>query len=161
MRALAATGARHWHLTCAGSQTHSPDTAAKVRGLVAQLGLTAHVTFEGDLDGGGLAAAYADADVFALATRRETYGMAVSSAIAWGLPVVSTHTGAIPALVGDAAGIVVPVDDEPALTGALRRVLTDPGLRARLAAGALRAAERLPSWHDQATAFEHALAAIG
>lgn len=160
LHALAATGTRRWHLTCAGSHAHAPDTVLAVRALIEQLELSAHVTLAGNLDSAGLASAYADADVFVLATRRETYGMAVSSALAWGLPVVSTHTGAIPALVGDTAGIVVPVDDEAALTAALARILGDAALRARLAAGALRAAERLPSWHDQATAFEHVLAAI-
>jgi glycosyltransferase involved in cell wall biosynthesis len=161
LRALAATGVGHWHLTCAGSQAHSPETVAGVRALVAKLGLSPQVTLAGDLDTAGLAAAYADADVFVLATRRETYGMAVSSALAWGLPIVSTSTGAIPGLVGETAGIVVPVDDEATLGEALGRVLGDAALRAKLADGALRAAERLPSWQDQATAFEHALAAIG
>lgn len=157
LRALAATGARNWHLTCAGSHTHSPDTVAGVRALIASLDLAAHVTLAGNLDDAGLAAAYADADVFVLATQRETYGMAVSSALAWRLPVVSTRTGAIPGLVGEAAGIVVPVGDERALAHALHRVLTDAGLRARWADGAQRAAERLPSWHDQATAFARVL----
>lgn len=161
LRALAATGLNHWHLTCAGSQTHSPETVTAVRALIAELGLADQVTLAGNLDSAELADAYANADAFVLATRRETYGMAVSSALAWGLPVVSTHTGAIPALVGDTAGIVVPVDDEGALVAALTRILGDAGLRARLAGGALRAAEHLPSWHDQATAFEHVLATIG
>ncbi len=157
LRALAATGLRDWHLTCAGSHAHHPETVTAVRSLVAELALTDRVTLAGNLDDSGLAAAYQSADVFVLATRRETYGMAVSSALAWGLPVVSTRTGAIPGLVGDTAGIVVPVDDEAALTGALRRVLGDAALRATLARGALLAAERLPSWHDQVTAFERVL----
>jgi len=45
----------------------------------------------------------------------------------------------------------VPPGDEDALAAALARVLGDPGLRARLAAGACRAGDRLPSW-DQASA---------
>lgn len=157
LSALAATGLTNWHLTCAGSQAHHPRTVAEVEERIRQLDMTSQVALAGDLDDTGLAAAYQSADVFVLATRRETYGMAVSSALAWGLPVVSTRTGAIPGLVGDTAGIVVPVDDEAALTGALRRVLGDATFRATLARGALLAAERLPSWHDQVTAFERVL----
>ncbi len=157
LSALAATGLTNWHLTCAGSHDHHPRTVAEVEARIGQLHLSTHVTLAGNLDDAGLSAAYQSADVFVLATRRETYGMAVSSALAWGLPVVSTRTGAIPGLVGDTAGIVVPVDDEAALTGALLRMLGDATLRATLARGALLAAERLPSWHDQVTAFERVL----
>ena len=157
LSALATTGLSNWHLTCAGSLAHHPHTVADVQTRIRQLDMTTRVTLAGNLDDTGLAAAYQSADVFVLATRRETYGMAVSSALAWGLPVVSTRTGAIPGLIGETAGIVVPVDDEAALTEALRRVLSDATLRATLARGALAAAERLPSWHDQVAAFERVL----
>ena len=157
LSALAATGLSNWHLICAGRLEPHAHTVAEVQTRITQLHLTTRVTLAGNLDDTGLAAAYQSADAFVLATRRETYGMAVASALAWGLPVVSTHTGAIPGLVGDTAGIVVPVDDEAALTDALRRVLGDAALRATLARGALAAAEQLPSWHDQVAAFERVL----
>ena len=54
---------------------------------------------------------YDRTDVFVLATLRETYGMAVAEALAHGLPVVSTSTGAIPALVGTDAGLLVAPGD--------------------------------------------------
>jgi glycosyltransferase involved in cell wall biosynthesis len=158
--ALAATGLTKWHLTCAGSLTRNPETATAVRRSIVGLGLSKHVSLLGDINEAGLETAHCAADVFVLATRRETYGMAVADALAWGLPVVSTHTGAIPDLVGDGAGIVVPVDSQDALTHALYRVLSDAPLRVRLATGALAAAERLPSWHDQVVAFERVLDAV-
>ena len=46
-------------------------------------------------------------------------------ALARGLPVVSTATGAIPELVGEEAGLLVPAGDTTALTSALSRVLGD------------------------------------
>ena len=69
--------------------------------------------------------AYDAADVFVLATWQETYGMAVAEALARGLPIVSTTTGAIPALVGDEAGLLVRPGDVEALAGALTRVIGD------------------------------------
>lgn len=160
LRSLAATGAHRWHLTIAGSLTRHPDEVLAVRTTIADLGLSGRVTLRGDLDQPALARAYADADAFALATLRETYGMAAAEALAWELPVVATATGAIPDLVGTAAGIVVPVGDEAALTAALTQVLEQPSLRAELARGAAEAAKRLPSWHDQAGAFLGVLDAL-
>jgi len=146
LEALAEVASRSWHLTCAGSLTHDPATADRLRARVQRLGIEDSVSFVGDLDRRELAACYDAADVFALATRQETYGMAVAEALAHGLPVVATMTGAIPDLVGDEAGILVAVDDKPALIDALQRVLADAALRDRLAGGARRARQRLPTW---------------
>ena len=148
LAALASVPYRGWRLTCAGSLTRHRETADRVRGAVTRLGLADRVSFAGDLDGPALAACYDTADVFVLATQQETYGMAVAEALAHGLPVVATMTGAIPELVGDDAGLLVPVEDGPALVEALSRVLGDDDLRARLAEGARRVRERLPTWEE-------------
>ena len=98
-------------------------------------------------------ACYDRADAFVLATRQETYGMAVAEALAHGLPVVSTKTGAIAGLVGDVAGFVVEPGDSAAFTAALTNVLEDPRLRGQLAEGARRRRIRLPTWEDAARAM--------
>ena len=161
LEALAALGDSAWRLTCAGSLTRDPATAARVRSTAARLRLDNRVTFAGDLDQRGLAACYDRADVAVLATWQETYGMAVAEALAHGLPVVATMTGAIPDLVGDDAGLLVPVGDTTALTAALAGVLGDSGLRARLAEGARRRRDRLPTWDDAATAMSTAIHGVG
>jgi glycosyltransferase involved in cell wall biosynthesis len=108
------------------------------------------VAFIGDLGPEALGAEYDRADIFVLATLYEGYGMAVAEALARGLPVVSTATGAIADLVGTDAGIVVPPGDGAAFASAMARVLADRDLRARLAAGARRVRDRLPTWGDAA-----------
>jgi glycosyltransferase involved in cell wall biosynthesis len=160
LEALAAIPCRTWHLTCAGSLTRNPVTADRLRQMVASLGLGGHVSFVGDLDRHELEACYDAADVFVLATQQETYGMAVAEALAYGLPVVATTTGAIPDLVGDTAGLLVPVRDKPALVDALSRVLEDAPLRARLAEGARRARQRLPTWERASDRMSDALRAL-
>jgi glycosyltransferase involved in cell wall biosynthesis len=82
----------------------------------------------------------AGATVFAYPSRYEGFGFPPLEAMAAGVPVVSTRTGAIPEVLGDAARLV-PVGDVDALAGALERVVVDADERRRLvAAGSARVA---------------------
>ena len=72
-------------------------------------------------------------DIFALATRQEASGTVFVEAGAAGLPVVGTRVDGVPEMLKDGeSGILVPLDDIPALTSALRRLIEDPGLRQRM-----------------------------
>ena len=148
-RALAAVPYAPWHLTCAGSLDRHPQAVTQLRARLRTDALEDRVSLVGDVDATTLASYYDGADIFVLATLHETYGMAVAEALARGLPVISTATGAIAELVGDDAGVVVPPGDVGALTTALAKVMSDVHLRARLAEGARRVRDRLPTW-DQA-----------
>jgi glycosyltransferase involved in cell wall biosynthesis len=79
-----------------------------------------------------LAQRYVEADVFALLSRHEPWGVVVNEAAASGLPLVlSDRVGAAHDLLRDGEnGYVVPADDVDAAAEALRR-LADPELRAR------------------------------
>jgi glycosyltransferase involved in cell wall biosynthesis len=81
--------------------------------------------------------------------------MAYAEALAHGLPVVATNTGAIPDTVPADAGVLVPPDNVEALAAALRRLIERPGERARLASAAR--AVRFPSWSEQAAKFAQVL----
>jgi glycosyltransferase involved in cell wall biosynthesis len=72
--------------------------------------------------------------------------MAFAEALAHGLPVVGTTAGAIPETVPAAASLLVPPGDRDALAAALRLLLDNAALRARLAAGAAVAGAALPDW---------------
>jgi glycosyltransferase involved in cell wall biosynthesis len=160
VRALAAVPHRDWTLTCAGSLTRQPAAAARVREVIAQHRLNDRIALAGELDETALAEAYHRADLFVLATVRETYGMAVAEAIARGLPVVSTKTGAIAEIVGD-AGLLVATGDEKAMSDALACAIGDASARAQLAAAARVRRSALPTWDTAAVRMIDALQTIG
>ncbi len=146
LRALARVSHRNWRLTCVGSLGRHPPTVERLRARLEEGGLEDRVSLVGEQDAARLDVSYDRADLFVLATLHETYGMAVAEALARGLPVISTTTGAIPDLVGRDAGLLAPPGDVEALAKALSRVLGDARVRDRLAEGARRARDRLPMW---------------
>lgn len=153
LRALARLRALPWRLTCVGSLTRDPSHARAVRAECARLGLAGRVRFLGEVDDPVLATCYRRADLFALASFHEGYGMAAAEALAHGLPVVATRAGALADTVPAGAGLRVRPGSVRGLSAALRRVVTDPSLRRRLAAGARRSRRRLPGWGETAAAF--------
>jgi len=79
---------------------------------------------------------YAVADVFALLSRHEPWGVVVNEAAACGLPLVlSDRVGAAYDLLVDGRnGLLVPVDDAAAAGDALRELAADPALRRAMGA---------------------------
>jgi glycosyltransferase involved in cell wall biosynthesis len=160
LEALAPLTSLPWQLTCVGSLTQSPDTVAQLRARVSQLGLTGRVTLVGEVPQAALEHFYRSSDLFVLATRFESYCMAAAEALAHGLPVVSTHTGAMPELVGTQAGLLVPIGDRELLRAALSAALRDPALLASWTDGAAAVRLRLPRWSDAAARFAALLRAV-
>lgn len=73
---------------------------------------------------------------------KEQFGRVLVEAMACGVPVIGSDSGAIPDVIGD-AGLITPEGDAAALAEALRRVRDEATLRAELAAyGRQRVLER-------------------
>ena len=84
-----------------------------------------------------LAALYQQLDVLVLPSRttpvwKEQFGRVLIEAMACGVPVVGSDSGAIPEVIGE-AGLIFPESDANALADCLRRLITSPELRADLA----------------------------
>lgn len=135
-----------WRLRCVGSLTRDTATAAKVQLHCQSLGLRARVEFVGELPDAALKRLMATSDLFVQASHFEGYGMALAEAIAHGLPVISTATGAASRLVRSDAGALVPPGDAAALQTHLQRALSDPLLLAGWRDGARKARLSLRSW---------------
>ncbi|MDX1605987.1 MAG: glycosyltransferase family 4 protein [Candidatus Competibacterales bacterium] len=160
-RALAQLAGLPWRLRCVGGAHYHPETAARLEQLSSTAGLAGRIELAGEYDDEGLARAYDEADLFVLASHYEGYGMVLSEALARGLPVVATTGGAIPDTVPPDAGFLVPPGDPHALAMVLRRVLTDPGLRQQLQAGARAARAALPDWPAAAARMADELDRVG
>ena len=159
--ALARLERRDWRLRCVGSATRDPATADALVERIAALGLDdGRVTLDGEADEATLAARYAEADLFVLATRYEGYGMVFDEALARALPIVASGAGAVADTVPDDAGLLVPPDDVTALHEALSRWFDDAALRERLRRGAREARGRLRSWETAGRAFAVAIDAL-
>ena len=89
--------------------------------------------FPGFLQGADLAAAYASADIFFMASRTETLGLVVLEAMAAGAAVVAANEGGIPDIVRDGVtGHLFNGGDIEAATAAVRRLITDDEDRERM-----------------------------
>jgi glycosyltransferase involved in cell wall biosynthesis len=99
----------------------------------SQAGLHLEVIEEG-LSQEELARRYVEADIFALLSRHETWGVVVNEAAASGLPLVlSDRVGAAHDLLRDGEnGFLVQTEDVPAAAEALRKLAADPALRRRM-----------------------------
>jgi|SRR5579884_4148158 len=135
-----------WTLLCIGSLERDRATADAVRQMIADAGLERRIVLAGERAPAAVAAAYRTADAFILPSFHEGYGMVYAEAMANGLPVIATTAGAIPETVPPSAGLLVPPGDPAALAQAVRRVIADPQLATRLAAGSREAGARLPDW---------------
>ena len=117
------------HVVMAGS---GPEEAS-LRALAAQAPLPVHfVGHRADV-----APWYALADVVTMPSRLESFGRTTSETMAAGRPLVATRVGGlVDAVIDGETGFLVPPDDPVALAAALRRVLTDDALAARMRAAA-------------------------
>ena len=155
--ALARVRDLDWQMLCIGSLERDPRTARSIRQMISAARLGRRVTLAGEQPPRMVMRAYRAADLFVLPSHHEGYGMAFAEAMAHGLPVIGSSSGAIPETVPREAGLLVPAGDVAALARALRRVIAEPALAVRLAAGSRVAGRRLPDWQRAAERWEQLL----
>jgi glycosyltransferase involved in cell wall biosynthesis len=103
----------------------------ELRELAAELGVSKHVVFTGlRSDVPRLMAA---ADILAMPSFEEPFGLVYAEAMAMKKPVVAFDNGGTPEVVEhEKSGLLSPQDDVPALAANLRRLVNDPELRRRM-----------------------------
>lgn len=120
------------------SKYHEVDStlAQQIRADASRLGLSERVRFLGELP--AVERLYRTADVLAMPSTREAFGMVLVEAMASGLSVVATHIpGVTDTIVEDGVtGLLTPPRDRDALAAALDRLLTDRASAAAMGARA-------------------------
>lgn len=104
--------------------------------------LANRVVFTGPLYDSEKMAAYADSDIFVLASYYENFANVIAEAVACDIPVIVSNTCGIHSLVDGRAGLVIRADCD-SIAGALRQLLSDEALYARLKAGCRQVASEL------------------
>lgn len=140
-------------LLCAGDGPLRPHWMRRA----AELGLADAATFLGRVTDAELAGLYARCLGFVLLSEGEGFGIVYLEAMYHGKPCIATDADASSEIVRDGVtGLTVPPRDIAATARALRRLLEEPGLAARLGAAAkIEVAERfLPRhFHARLAAF--------
>lgn len=113
---------------------------------LAEHGLLDRAQFTGAISYNLVSRYFDEMDVLVIPTQttkrvREQFGRVIVEGMASGVPVIGSTCGAIPEVIGD-AGLVFPEGNADALASALRRTLSDKGLRGRMTrAGLVRVQE--------------------
>jgi glycosyltransferase involved in cell wall biosynthesis len=166
VEALAELAERDWHCVLAGPLDRDPDFVGRLQTRITRLGYGHRIRLAGVLTGAALSHAYATADLLVAPSRSETYGMAVTEALAHGLPVIAAAVGGLPEALGFTAdgtrpGRLVPPGDPAALAAVLEDWLGDEHHRRRLRAAARQRRSTLRGWEQTTQGVANALTAHG
>jgi len=109
------------------------DDLPRLKKISTDLGVASSVHFFTGVSKADLAACYAHADIFALPSTGEGFGLVFLEAMAFAKPIVAAAAGGSTDIVEDAVnGILIAPRDQTALTKALERLLRDDSLRQAL-----------------------------
>lgn len=146
------------HLTMIGPDKDG--SLAEVREEAKRLGVLDRILFTGGIPKSAVPGHLASGDIFLNTTTIDNTPVSVLEAMASGLVVVSTEVGGIPYVIeNDHDGMLVPAGDADAMADAVRRLLTEQGLAARLSHNA-RAKAEMFSWNNVLPLWETLIVSV-
>jgi D-inositol-3-phosphate glycosyltransferase len=137
LRAFAQLGDLDAQLLIVGGRPGtSPESReiTRLQHLATRLRVAERTRFVGAVEHSELPTYYSAADVSAMPSSYESFGLVAVESLACGTPLVATRVGGLRSIVRDGeTGLLVPWRDAELFAERLRRVLIDDTLRARLA----------------------------
>ncbi|WP_029252902.1 D-inositol-3-phosphate glycosyltransferase [Paraoerskovia marina] len=130
-------------LAILGGASGRPTAVRELEALAAVEGVADRVVVLPPVDRAELATWFRAADIVAVPSHNESFGLVAAEASACGTPVVAASVGGLRTIVvDDVSGVLVP-DHEPVTWAAeIGALLGDPERRARLGAGAVQIAQQ-------------------
>jgi glycosyltransferase involved in cell wall biosynthesis len=127
------------HLTMAGSGGHF---MPEIRSFAESQGVAGQIAFAGFLDLAQKIRLADQHDIYLNTTHVDNMPVTVIEMGALGLPVVATRVGGVPDILQDEVnGLLVPDDDDLAMTDAVHRLISEPELAGQLSLAGRRLAE--------------------
>lgn len=145
-----------WTLTIVGSDVVDAEWSDALRSRAAHLGIAERLVWRGTLDGGALQVAMSEHGLLVHTARYEAYGMVLTEALASGLPVMSTDSGALDGVESCAIMRLPSSGKAGEWAEILRGWLSDHVQQHRAYDAA--STQRWPSWAEQARALAALLA---
>jgi glycosyltransferase involved in cell wall biosynthesis len=125
IHALAGPGLEACHLVLGGRRE---DADESLMSLAENLGMAERIHFSGFLSREQLAAHYRHAEALVFPSLREGFGIPILEAMSYSCPVITSDLSSMPEVAGGGALLVNPTDPS-AISGAMRRVLDEKGLK--------------------------------
>jgi glycosyltransferase involved in cell wall biosynthesis len=142
-----------WTLNMFGIQDFNPEYVQKIKKRIKDDDLKDRIFMHRQIAGKALAFNYLNADLFILPSYFENFSMAINDALNYGIPVITTNGGGIPASVPHNMGIFVPVGNEGELIRTIKKVLTDSVLYRNLHTAAAQYYKTANSWENSILLF--------
>ncbi|MBI2760369.1 MAG: glycosyltransferase [Chloroflexi bacterium] len=130
-------------LLIAGGDERAAEYVTELQTLARRLGVADQIRFAGSVQPDELPVYYSAADVCAVPSFYESFGLVALESMACGTPVVASRVGGLPATVRDGEnGYLIPWRTPESFAEKIGDLLSDPCLHARMSRAARATAER-------------------
>lgn len=147
IQSLSQLPSRTWQLTVVGSLTMDCRYRRGIEKLIASRSLQREVELLGPRDGPELASLLARSHVFVMPYSHEGFGMACLEAMAFGLPVIGSTSGALKEFVTPGRnGFLIDPGDAATTPACLKRLAGDRRLLIDMSHAALQTFQERPTW---------------
>ena len=142
IRALSLLPESRTHCLVVGGNATDDGEMAQLRILAQELSIAPRMSFLGPVEHENLPRYYAAADVTAVPSRYESFGLVALESLACGTPVVASEGGGLPTIVEHGVNGLLVSDFDPArFSDSLGLLLRDEGLRASMSKEAVTTAK--------------------
>lgn len=150
-----------WRLDIIGDPAIASRYVHRVRRIAQRSNLDERIIWHGKVSDAQLATHLAAADVLAVPSQYEGFGIVYLEGMGYGLPVLATTAGAAPELIADGInGFLVAPGDTNALAERIALLAGDPTVLARMSQAALARYAVHPTWAETMAAAREFLVKI-